>query len=83
MYIAGIGIGTLIGNLVFILGGRLIVDRLNNNQHIIQYVIGSIFAITAMIILYKMIRKKDPISGINENPTHEPGKSLPKHPIQD
>jgi threonine/homoserine/homoserine lactone efflux protein len=71
LYIGGIGIGTLIGNLIFILGGRLIVDSLNNNQHIVQYVIGSIFAITAIIMLYKMIRKKDAISEIKEEPNAE------------
>jgi threonine/homoserine/homoserine lactone efflux protein len=66
MYILGIGIGTLIGNMVFILGGRLIVDSLNNNQHIVQYVIGSIFAITAILMLWKMITKKDAISEMKE-----------------
>ena len=65
VYISGIGIGTLIGNLVFIFGGRLIVDSLSNNQHIVQYVIGSIFAITAIIMLYRMVKKKDAISEMN------------------
>ena len=66
IYIAGIGVGTFIGNLIFIFGGRLIVDKLNNNQHIIQYVIGTIFAITAIIMFWKMIRKKDAISEMKE-----------------
>ncbi len=66
IYIIGIGVGTFIGNLIFIFGGRLLVDSLNNNQHIIQYVIGSIFAITAIIMLWKMIRKKDAISEMKE-----------------
>lgn len=67
IYITGIGIGTFIGNLVFIFGGRLIVDALNNNHHIIQYIIGGIFAVTAIVMLIKMIRKKDPISEIRED----------------
>lgn len=58
-YIIGIGLGTLMGNLVFILGGKLIADKLNNNQHILNWVVGSIFAITAFIQLWKMMRKKD------------------------
>jgi len=66
IYIAGIGVGTFIGNLVFIFGGLLIVDSLNNNHHIIQYVIGSIFAITAVIMLWKMIMKKDAISEMKD-----------------
>lgn len=69
MYIFGIGIGTFIGNLVFILGGRLIVDSLNNNQHIVQYVIGTIFAITALLMLLKLLRKKDAISEMKEEGT--------------
>ena len=56
IYIAGIGTGTFIGNLIFIFGGLLIVDSLSNNQHIVQYVIGSIFAITAIIMLYKKVK---------------------------
>jgi threonine/homoserine/homoserine lactone efflux protein len=66
VYITGIGVGTFIGNLIFIFGGLFIVDRLKNNQHIIQYIIGSIFAITAVIMFFKMIRKKDAISEIKE-----------------
>ena len=58
IYIAGIGMGTLTGNAVFILGGRLMVDKLNANQDVLNWVIGSIFAITAFILAFKMIRKK-------------------------
>src|SRR5215212_11325220 len=32
LYITGIGTGTFIGNLIFILGGRFIVEVLNTNQ---------------------------------------------------
>jgi threonine/homoserine/homoserine lactone efflux protein len=59
VYIIGIGIGTLIGNSVFIFGGQLIGDKINNNQNILSWVIGSIFAITAIIQLYKILTKKD------------------------
>jgi threonine/homoserine/homoserine lactone efflux protein len=58
-YIIGIGIGTFIGNLLFIFGGQLIADRINNNQHILNWVIGGIFALTALIQIWKMARKKD------------------------
>jgi threonine/homoserine/homoserine lactone efflux protein len=57
-YIAGIGTGTLVGFLVFILGGRLMVDRLNTNQKILNWIIGGIFAITAIIQLYRLVFKK-------------------------
>jgi threonine/homoserine/homoserine lactone efflux protein len=66
IYIIGIGLGTFIGNLVFILGGRLIVERLDANQKVLQWVIGGIFAITALIMVWKLIRKKDAISELKE-----------------
>lgn len=59
LYIAGIGIGTFFGNLVFIYGGKLIVQKLNTNQSIINWVIGGIFAITAVIFLLKILLNKD------------------------
>lgn len=58
-YITGIGLGTLVGNCVFVFGGQLIASKINNNQHILNLVIGSIFAITAIIQVWKMIKKKD------------------------
>ena len=58
-YIVGIGLGTLMGNCVFIFGGKLIADKINANQHILNYVIGGIFAITALIQLWKILKKKD------------------------
>ncbi len=58
-YIMGIGIGTFIGNCVFIFGGLLIASKINNNQHILNFIIGSIFAITALIQVWRIFKKKD------------------------
>ena len=58
-YIAGIALGTLAGHLVFILGGRLLVDRLNANQQMLQWIIGSVFAATAIIMCRKVWKQKD------------------------
>jgi threonine/homoserine/homoserine lactone efflux protein len=58
-YIIGIGIGTFAGNLLFIYGGKFIADKINNNQHILNWIVGSIFTITALIQIWKMSRKKD------------------------
>ncbi|WP_276485863.1 LysE family translocator [Paraflavitalea pollutisoli] len=58
-YIVGIGIGTFIGNLIFIFGGHLMVDKLNANQNVVNWVIGGIFAVTAVIMAIKMWRGKD------------------------
>ncbi|HEX2627722.1 MAG TPA: LysE family transporter [Chitinophagaceae bacterium] len=67
IYIIGIGIGTFAGNLLFIFGGRIIADKINNNQHILNWIIGGIFAITALIQAWRMWKKKDPAHQM-ENP---------------
>jgi threonine/homoserine/homoserine lactone efflux protein len=58
-YTGGIGSGSFIGNLVFIFGGRFIVDVLNTNQKILHWIIGGIFLLTAVILTIKVLRKKD------------------------
>jgi len=60
-YILGIGLGTFMGNALFIFGGLLIASKINNNQHILNWVIGGIFALTALIQLWKILRKKDAV----------------------
>lgn len=65
-YIAGIGTGTLLGNSVFIFGGQILVEKLNTSQHLIQFIIGSVFTLTALIQGWKMFRHKDAISEIKE-----------------
>lgn len=61
LYIVGIGIGTFIGNCLFIFGGRLIASKISNNQHVLNWIIGGIFAITAIIQIWKMAKKKDAV----------------------
>lgn len=59
-YTAGIGIGTLIGNSVFIFGGQLIAAKVQNNQSGVNYAIAGVFTVTALIQLWRMfIKKKD------------------------
>ncbi|HEY1113329.1 MAG TPA: LysE family transporter [Chitinophagaceae bacterium] len=58
IYIAGIGLGTLMGNFVFIFGGRLIADSINNNQNLLNWIIGGIFSLTALIQVWKMTHNK-------------------------
>ncbi len=60
-YIIGIGLGTLMGNAVFIFGGKWMVQKIANSQQYLNWVIGGIFALTAVIQAIKMIRHKDPI----------------------
>jgi threonine/homoserine/homoserine lactone efflux protein len=77
-YIVGIGIGTFIGNLLFIFGGRLIADKISNNQQILSWVIGGIFAITALIQIWRMVTKKDVVHRLEhpEEETHKIEKQL-------
>lgn len=82
-YILGIGIGTFIGNCVFIFGGQLIVGKLNANQNILSWVIGGIFAVTAIIQMWRMFRKKDAVHQLEhpEEVTHGFEKRMePKSP---
>lgn len=57
-YIVGIGLGTLAGNSLFIFGGKYIAQRVQNSEAYINWVIGGIFSLTAIIQLYKIINNK-------------------------
>lgn len=58
LYIVGIGLGTLLGNCVFIFGGKVIVQKLNTNQSLLNWIIGEIFALTAIILTIKILMNK-------------------------
>ncbi|MBC7626875.1 LysE family translocator [Ferruginibacter sp.] len=66
MYIVGIGLGTLMGNCVFIFGGKWMVERIANSQQYLNWVIGGIFTLTAVIQLIKMLLHKDGLSKFYE-----------------
>jgi threonine/homoserine/homoserine lactone efflux protein len=66
LYITGIGIGTLLATCVFIFGGQFMVNTLNANQNVLNYIIGGIFTITAIIQMWKMWRKKDAVQKIHD-----------------
>jgi threonine/homoserine/homoserine lactone efflux protein len=75
LYILGIGIGTLAGNCVFIFGGKYIVQKLNTNENLLNWIIGGIFAITALILLIKIFLNKDAakkLDDINKEPIQTP-----------
>lgn len=69
-YTIGIGIGTLLGNSIFIFGGRLVASKIQNNQSIVNYAIAGIFTITALIQLWRMfVKKKNVVEAIHEAET--------------
>ena len=70
-YIVGIGLGTLLGNSVFIFGGKWMVQRIANSQQYLNWIIGGIFALTALIQLIKILRHKDAVSKFKEKHTEE------------
>jgi threonine/homoserine/homoserine lactone efflux protein len=71
LYILGIGLGTLLGNFVFIFGGKYIVQKLNANGSILNWIIGGIFAFTAVILLIKIFLHKDAAEKLEEIKTDE------------
>ncbi len=66
LYIVGIGIGTLLGNFVFIFGGKWIVTLLNGNQNLLNWIIGGIFTVTAVIFLIKILLHKDGLKKLEQ-----------------
>ena len=66
LYIVGIGLGTLMGNCVFIFGGKYIVEKLNANQNILNWVIGGIFALTAVIQFIRILMHKDALEKLDK-----------------
>ncbi len=66
IYIVGIGLGTLLGNFVFIFGGKWIVEKLHGDQNLMNWIIGGIFAATAIIFLIKILMHKDAVEKIDE-----------------
>jgi len=76
-YIVGIGLGTLLGNSVFIFGGKVLVQKMNTNQNIINWAIGGIFALTAVILLIKILLNRGAarkIDEMNETAAKAPGR---------
>jgi hypothetical protein len=51
-------VGTLLGNCVFIFGGKWMVQRIANSEQYLNWVIGGIFAVTALIQLMMILQKK-------------------------
>jgi threonine/homoserine/homoserine lactone efflux protein len=68
LYLAGIGCGTFAGNGIFIAGGKLIAGTFSSNQWIVNIVIGSVFTVTAILLIRKMVKGQDPMQQIQRGP---------------
>lgn len=58
IYVIGIGIGTMLGKTIYIVGGPWLVSKITNAQQYINWVIGGIFTLTAIIQLIRIFRNK-------------------------
>ena len=54
-YVGGIGIGTMLGFMVFIYAGNYLVLQIQQHQTLLNYIIGTVLLITAIIQVKKMI----------------------------
>lgn len=73
VYIIGIGLGTLAGNCIFIFGGKWMVEKISGSQDYLNWIIGGIFALTAIIQLYKILSHKDASEKVMHMHTDEKG----------
>ncbi|MFM9909241.1 MAG: LysE family translocator [Chitinophagaceae bacterium] len=58
-YVVGIGLGSLFGFLVFIYGGNYLISIIKTHQNIINWSIGGILLLTAIIQIYRIRNRKD------------------------
>ncbi len=57
-YLLGIGLGTFLAHCIFIFGGKLAVQKLNASQEEINFVIGCVFSLTAILQIWKIINNR-------------------------
>lgn len=58
LFIIGIGIGTFLGTMVFIYAGKLVSGTIQNNQSLLNWIIGGIFLATALLHTIKIFRHR-------------------------
>ncbi len=58
VYVIALGLGTVMGQSIFILGGPWLVSKIANARDYLNWIIGGIFTITATIQLIKILRDK-------------------------
>jgi len=57
-YTLGIGIGSLLGFMIFIYGGNYFISSIKSNQYILNWIIGAILLATAIIQVYRLANRK-------------------------
>jgi threonine/homoserine/homoserine lactone efflux protein len=84
-YTAGVSVGLFAGTAIFIFGGKLVAERISNNQNILSFVIGGIFTLTAFYQIWKMRTKKDVANHLEHPdeismPHEKPSYNINDHP---
>jgi threonine/homoserine/homoserine lactone efflux protein len=75
-YCIGIGIGTLIGEGIYMFGGEWLVKTIGANPQQISYLVGGIFLVTALLQLYRVLAKKSKLESAD---VQEKLNNLPEH----
>lgn len=58
VYVIALGLGTLLGKSIYILGGPWIINKIAGARDYLNWVIGGVFAVTAIIQLIRILRHK-------------------------
>jgi len=66
IYIIGIGMGTFLGNSIFIFGGQLVAAVISNNQTFVSGAIGVFFFLSAGWQLFRLLQKKGVMHRMND-----------------
>lgn len=67
-YLLGIGLGTFAAHCIFIFGGKMVVEKLDASQELINFIIGCVFALTAILQIWKIVKKKDAVEVLHDKP---------------
>ncbi|MFN8302913.1 MAG: LysE family transporter [Saprospiraceae bacterium] len=59
LFTLGLGMGTLLGHSIYIVGGSLATDFLRQWQHIFYWIIGGLFSVTVVLQLIRIFRGRD------------------------
>jgi len=57
-YLLGIGMGTFAAHCIFIFGGKMAVEKLDASQEAINFSIGCVFSVTAILQIWKILKKR-------------------------
>jgi len=65
-YLLGIALGTFAAHCAFIFGGKIVMTYLNASQEELNFLIGCVFSLTAVLQLWKILNKKDAAETLHE-----------------